>query len=432
MECPGQPRSWGLAIGLPNALVALALPILLAVATGLVQPAQAQTFSVIHNFSGGQDGAAPMAGLTVDQGGNLYGSAARGGNVGACGGIGCGIVFRLAKGNSGWVLTPLYSFAGGKDGTSPQANVVFAADGSLTSTTYWGGGTCDQNPDGCGTIFKLQPPASACKTSLCPWTETVLHQFNGSDGAGPVGTVIFDPTGNLYGAATAGGFRNGGTVFELAPSGSARVIYSPYGYPGGGVIRDSTGNIYGTAFSGGNGQGSVYELTPAGAGWIGINLYDFANGSDAGYPWAGLIFDQAGNLYGSTTAGGSGNGGTVFRMTASNGNWIFDTLYSFTGPGDSRFVVGPLGSLVMDSAGSLYGTTFADGAHGLGAVFKLTPSNDSWTFTSLHDFTGGSDGAYPYSNLVFDASGNLYGTASQGGTSANCSGGCGVVFEIKP
>jgi uncharacterized repeat protein (TIGR03803 family) len=418
----------------PSVIASLTLAILFALAGGLTPPAQAQTYNIIHNFTGNQDGATPMAGLLMDRAGSVYGTAASGGNLGNCGGIGCGVVFRMTKGISGWVLAPLYSFAGGSDGESPRANVVFAPDGSLTGTTYEGGGPCAQDPNGCGTVFKLQPPVSSCRSALCPWMETVLHQFNGNDGAAPLGAVVFDQSGNLYGAASSGGFRNGGTVFELTPSGpdwTSRVIYSPYGYPESGVIFNN-GQLYGTAFSGGNGQGSVYQLTSNGSGWMGTNLYDFTHGSDGGYPWASPIFDQAGNLYGSTTAGGSGNGGTVFRMTPSGGNWTLDTLYSFTGPGNGRFVVGPLGSLIMDSAGSLYGTTFADGANKYGAVFKLTPSNGGWTFTSLHDFTGGSDGAYPYSNLVFDASGNIYGTASQGGTSANCVGGCGVVFEITP
>ncbi len=434
MKSPGR-HAWPVSAGKSNLIVGLALAALLAVGADLAKPAYAQTFSVIHNFSGGQDGAAPMAGLTADGAGNFYGSAARGGDAGTCGGAGCGLIFRLAKGNSGWILTPLYRFAGGDDGASPQANVVFAADGSLTSSTFLGGGTCDQNPEGCGTVLKLQPPASACKTALCPWTETVLYRFKGNDGAGPLGAIVFDQAGNLYGAATAGGLRNGGTIFELTPSGSewtGRVIYSPYGYPRSGAVFGSDGNLYGSDFSGGNGQGSVYQLTPAGSGWLGTDLYTFANASDGGFPWAGLIFDPAGNLYGSTTAGGEGHGGTIFRMTPSGGQWIFETIYSFNGPGDSRLVVGPLGSLVMDDAGSLYGTAFADGAFGRGSVFKLSPSGGGWTFTSLHDFTGGSDGAYPYSNLVFDAAGNIYGTASAGGTSANCTGGCGVVFQITP
>ena len=201
----------------------------------------------------------------------------------------------------------------------------------------------------------------------------------------------------------------------------------PYGYPGSGVILDRSGNLYGSTFCGGNNYGSIYELTPSGGEWILDTLYKFANGSDGGYPKAGVIFDAAGNLYGATGVRGSGQGGTVFEMTPSNGGWTYNTLYSFASSNNSQIVVGPVASLVMDNAGNLYGTTLVDGVNSFGAVFKLTPSNGSWTYTSLHDFTNGSDGSYPYSNLVLDAEGNLYGTASQGGAN-----GLGVVFKIAP
>jgi uncharacterized repeat protein (TIGR03803 family) len=410
--------------------MAAALAMVLTMAAVMTQAAQAQTYTVIHNFTGGPDGAMPMAGLTMDPAGNFYGTANFGGNTGGnCGTAGCGLVYRLTNRNSGWVLTPLYKFAGGNDGANPQiAYVVIASDGSLYSTTYYGGGTCDGV--GCGTVFKLQPEASPCPNVLCPWMETVLHSFNGSDGAGPVGAMVFDQAGDLYGVTTAGGFRDGGTVYQLNASGgwNENIIFNPYGYPGSGVTMDHAGNLYGSTFNGGNDSfGSVYELTPSGSNWIETDLYDFTNGSDGSYLWAGVIFDPEGNLYGATTAGGSGQGGTAFELMPSNGNWIHSTLYSFAGPGNGRLVVGPIGSLAMDTAGNLYGTTFSDGAHGYGAVFKLTLSNGSWTYTSLHDFTNGSDGGYPYSTLILDANGNLYGTASSGGAQ-----GLGVVFEITP
>ena len=419
---------------LRHAAAGLALSAVLGMTLVMTHAALAQGYTVIHNFTGGQDGATPMAGLTKDQAGNLYGTAAYGGNFeGSCGASGCGTVFRMANRNSGWVLSPLYSFVGGDDGANPEANLVVAPDGSLYGSTFLGGAPCDGN--GCGTVFNLKPAASACKAALCPWMESVIHRFTGLNGIGPVGAVVFDQTGNLFGATSSGGLRNGGTVFELSPSGGGwtdKVVYTSYGYPASGVIFDRSGNLLGTAFVGGNGQGSVYQLTPSGdGGWIASDLYDFTNGNDGGFPWAGLILDQAENLYGATSTGGSGGGGTVFQMVPSNGNSTLNTLHSFTGPGNGRFVVGPVGSLVMDNAGVLYGTALSDGANGYGSVFKLAPSNGSWIFTSLHDFTGGSDGGYPYSNLVFDASGNLYGTASVGGT-GSCPGGCGVIFEITP
>jgi len=392
--------------------------------------AQSQTFSVIHNFTGGQDGANPMAGLTMDRAGNLYGTANSGGNLGgSCGIGGCGAVFRLTNRNSNWLLTPLYDFAGGNDGVNPQtSSVVIGTDGSLFSTTYLGGGSCPGHPEGCGTVFNLQPPPTACKTALCPWMETVLQRFNGSNGDGPVGAVVFDPAGNLYGVTVLGGLDGGGTVYELnANNWTESVLFHPYGYPGSGLTPDHAGNFYGSTFAGGIDFGSIYELTQPGFGWTITDIHDFTNGSDGRYPKAGVIFDQAGNLYGATGAGGSGNGGTVFQLAPSNGSWTYSTLYSFTGSDNGPSIVGPVGNLVMDNAGNLYGTTLVDGALGYGAVFELTPSNGGWTYTSLHDFTNGSDGSYPYSNLIFDAVGNIYGTASAGGANE-----LGVVFEIAP
>jgi uncharacterized repeat protein (TIGR03803 family) len=199
--------------------------------------------------------------------------------------------------------------------------------------------------------------------------------------------------------------HNGGIIYQLNSSSGWEevVLYHPYGYPGSGLTMDHAGNLYGTTFNGGKDlSGSVYKLTPSGSNWIETDLYDFTNGSDGSFPQAGVILDAAGNLYGATSAGGTGQGGVVFKLTDSNGNWTDSTLYSLTGPHNGRLVVGPIGNLVMDAAGNLYGTTLADGAHGYGAVFKLTPSNGSWTYTSLHDFTNGSDGGYPYSTLVLD------------------------------
>src|SRR5579864_6769770 len=150
---------------------------------------QAQTYTVIHNFTGGGDGSTPMAGLTMDHGGNLYGTTNYGGNVGGnCGVSGCGVVYRLSNHNSTWIVTSLYSLRGGNDGMNPQrANVVFGPDGDLYSTTLQGGGPCPQNNQGCGTVFKLQPLANACHSVSCFWNETILHSFNGDDGSGPLG-----------------------------------------------------------------------------------------------------------------------------------------------------------------------------------------------------------------------------------------------------
>jgi uncharacterized repeat protein (TIGR03803 family) len=386
-------------------------------------PIQAQTFSVIHSF-GGQDGRTPYAGLTIDRAGNLYGATYGGGADGA------GTVFKLAPRGSGWIFNPLYSFHQ-NDGSLPSARVIFGPDGSLYGTTFSGGIGCQS---GCGTVFKLRPPATACKTALCPWTETVLYRFTGGfDGQFPEsGDLVFDEAGNIYGTTYGGGTGNG-VVFELTPSGTESVLYA---FPGGnlafpysGVIFDNSGNLYGTTPNQG---GALYQLTPSGAGWTEQTLYSYTGRGDGYDPFGGLIFDRSGDIYGTTNSGGINKGGTAFKVASSNGMWTLNLIYSFTGVFFNPHC-GPYASLVLDGAGNLYGTTMCESQTAFGSVFKLTNTGGSWTYTSLHDFTGGSDGAYPTSNVVFDTSGNLYGTASAGGYD-NCAGspGCGVVWEVTP
>jgi uncharacterized repeat protein (TIGR03803 family) len=276
------------------------------------------------------------------------------------------------------------------------------------------------------------------KTALAPWNETVLYRFTGgSDGAEPLGDLTLDMAGNIYGSALSGN-NFYGVIYELMPSGGGwteTVLYRPQNdgrqgiNPHDGPIFDSSGNLYGTFSAGGpNNAGTAYQLSPSGPGWVEHTLYTFSGGSDGGRPWGGLTMDTSGNLYGATSAGGAGGGGTVFELTPSGGGWTFNTLQSFSGSGGEP---GPLARLTMDATGNLYGTTNADGAHRCGSVFKLTPSSGSWTFTSLHDFTCGSDGSGTSSTLVFDANGNLYGTTYAGGDLSQCGRtGCGVVFEI--
>ena len=287
-----------------------------------------------------------------------------------------------------------------------------------------------------GKAAKTRPSdLGVCKSALCFWTETPLYQFSGSsDGANPgYGQLTFDQAGNLYGTTIFGGVNARGVVYELTPSGSGwteRAIHTFSGSSDGenpysSVIFDPAGNLYGTAFQGGaHGYGAVFQLTPSGSGWTEKTLYAFQNLSDGGQPFGGVVLDNAGNLYAATSSGGSGNGGTVYQLIPSGSNWIFSLLYSFASGG---YLPGPYASLTMDAAGDLYGTTKQDGAHAAGSIFKLTPSGGGWTETDLYDFTGGSDGGVPYGSVVIDASGNLYGTASQGGTH-----GYGVIWEITP
>jgi uncharacterized repeat protein (TIGR03803 family) len=367
----------------------------------------------------------------MDQVGNLYGTAC-GNDCGTAGNA--GTVFRLSKNGSGWIFNPLYIFAGGNNGANPHAGVVLGPHNILYGTTpYVGGSGCGSS---CGTVFSLKPLPSACKSALCFWAETVLYGFTGgTDGAAPAfGDVVFDGAGDLYGTTQFGGTFSSGTVFELTPSGSGwkeNILYSftggsDGGFPYAGVILDKAGNLYGTASSGGaNGVGTVFELTPSGSGWTANTLYSFTDSSDGGYPYGGLTFDQSGALYGATISGGQAGGGTVFKLTPSGDTWTYSLVYSFNGPGGAY--CGPTANLITDGAGNLYGTTLCDGGFGKGSVFKLTPSGGNWTYISLHDFGGFSDGANPVGPVMLDANGNLYGTAAYAGGS-----GLGVAFEITP
>jgi uncharacterized repeat protein (TIGR03803 family) len=428
----------------------LFLAVLLAAA-----PAQAQTFSVIHGFTGEQDGANPAASLTLDAGGNIYGTAFGGNTIAGrdCGSNGgCGIVFRMKRHNSSWILTPLYSFTGFNDGAGPYAPVSFGPGGLLYGSASGGGsGNCtDGYFLGCGVVFTLQPPATACSAALCPWNETPIYQFaNFNDGVYPGGNLAFDTAGNAYGTTQNGGNGNCrlgcGIVYKLARSGSGWVKSTIYeftggadgGYPYSGPILDHAGNVYGVTTAGGaHGFGVVYELTPSGLGWTENVIYSFQNTFDGREPFGGLVMDAAGNLYGSTYSGGIGCGGTVFELSPSNGGWSFAVLYGLTGGNQGG---GPESSLTFDSGGNLYGTTWGDGAFQCGNVFKLTPSNGHWNYTDLHDFTCGNDGGSPIGGVVVDSAGNLYGSTLYYGPSGQrycgvdaAPVGCGVVWSITP
>lgn len=414
--------------------VGLMLVIMFGLSVVATQTAQAQTYRVVHNFSDGVDGANPRAGLSIDRAGNLYGTASNGGLGGA------GVTFRLTHSGSNWIDSTVYSFSGYNDGGHPEARVIFGPDGSLYGTTvYGGGGNCYGLYEGCGAVFSLKPGASACRGVLCGWTGTVLYGFRSlADGAYPYAEVVFDQAGNLYGTTSTGsssgcGGYGCGMVFKLTPSTNGWIESIRYSFSGGadgaspraGVVLDRAGNLYGTTTGGGSGNnGTVFQLTSSG-----INiLHTFQGASDGSSPYAGLLLDSAGNLYGATSTGGSRAGGTVFELSPSGGGYT--TLYSFAGT-VGGLQQGPIGNLIMDSVGNLYGTT-AEDPSGNGSVFKLTHHVDgSWTYTSLYDFCSGgppcSDGRNPYSSLVFDENGNLYGTASLGGANQD-----GVVFEITP
>lgn len=398
---------------------------MLAVVTS--QPAQAQTLTVLHNFTGFPEGKTPAAGLSMDQQGRLYGTTSEGGD-GACDfGAGCGVVYRLKRAGSGWVSEVLQTFTG-PNGLIPLDRVVFGPDGALYGTAQ-DGGTFSR-----GVVFRLTPPPNLCHAITCPWRETLLHEFGQDDVEGdfPAAEVLFDQAGNIYGTTQSGGGLGRGVVYKLTRSGSNWIYSVLYDFPASddgstpyaGLIFDQAGNLYGTTEYGGPmNWGTVYKLTPSGGSWQETILHDF-NGNDGAVPLAGVLFDQAGNLFGATVSGGDSNFvGSVFELVPAGGGWNLSTLHRF--PIQNGYATGPWADLTMDSAGDLLGTT-RNSSSGCGQVFKLTPQGGTWTFTTIHEFQG-NDGCEPQSRVLIDASGNLYGTTRRGGTHLS-----GVVWEITP
>ncbi len=410
----------------PAKVAALVASLILMAVLGVAPAAQSQTFTNLHNFTGGAGGAEPIAGVAMDAAGNLYGTTYQGGASGL------GMVYKLTHKGSGWVLSELYSFQSGNGGNTPIGGVTIGRDGNLYGTTVGGG------QYGNGTVYKLSPPPTVCKAILCPWTETVLYHFTGgADGGAPDDAVIFDSAGNLYGSASYGGTANSGVVFKLTRYGSnwgESVLYSFAGTPDGwgpwsSVSFDSNGNLYGTTLFGGTADaGAVYQLSPSGSGWTEKVIYSFQGTSDGNLPYAGITVDPQGNLYGATFYGGAEEGGAIYELTPSDGNWTFNLVYSPSLVG----LGGAAGTLARASDGTLYGTLLTGGntqscsGYGCGSVFQLTPSNGGWVYTTLYEFTGAGDGGNPEGGLILDAAGNLYGTTT--GDLA----GSGTVFKVAP
>jgi uncharacterized repeat protein (TIGR03803 family) len=380
----------------------------------------AQTFTVIHSFEDGLGGTLPVAGLIEDARGNLYGTTSDNGTLGP------GSAYRLTNVQGGWTFSVLTRFGQNDlDGNLPFSGLTLGPDGAFYGTTWLGG---NGGPGGDGTVYRLNSATSS--------SHTVIYRFSGPDGSRPAeAELTFDSAGNIFGTTSFGGSNSEGTVFELICNGNQwteSVIYSfsgltDGGYPDGKLLFDSAGNLYGTTYTGGIPplySGVVYELSPSAGGWTFRVLHSF-DGPTGRLPSAGLVKDTAGNLYGTTSAGGLGDGGTVFELSPAGSDWNFSTIYTFenTGGNDGS---GPEGPVLLDTAGNLYGTTSSDGAYDQGSVFKLTPTNGGWSFTSLHDFQS-PDAEYPYGNLVMDASGNIFGTTYEGGAYD-----LGTVWEIMP
>jgi uncharacterized repeat protein (TIGR03803 family) len=366
---------------------------LLAFALCAVGMAPAQVSEVVlHNFASPPKGANPYAGVVRDPAGNLYGTTSTGGTAG------WGVVYKL---DAAGMQTVLHNFTGGTDGSFPVGGVILDPSGNLYGTTESGG------KSGWGVVYKLNTAGQL----------TVLHSFTGgTDGGEPLGGVILDSAGNLYGTTLYGGTTDGGVVFMLTATGHETVLHSFTGpdgaLPDSGVIRDSAGNLYGTTQFGGIDWGVVYELDTTGQLTV---LYTFTDGADGGSPYAGVIRDSAGNLYGTTTSGNPSVGGSVYKLDTTG---QLTVLASF--PGASGAFT-PYAPVTRDSAGNIYGTTFYGGA-AYGFVYKLDTAGN---LTMLYTFTGGADGGHPYAGVILDSSGNLYGTTFYGGPT-----GRGVVYKL--
>jgi hypothetical protein len=393
-------------------------------ATALIfsMSAWAQTENVLHDFTGRRtDGSDPLVGLTFDAAGNLYG-------------VTQGTVYELSpNGSGGWTYNTIFTFTQGR---MPKSPLTIDSAGNLYGATFEGGsfGNCN-NGEGCGIVYELSQTAGV-------WSETVLYNFpGGSNGDSPIGNLAIDPAGNLYGTANTGGnfncSRSGagcGLVFELSPasSGWRETVLHAFAdkldgaLPMGGVVLDAAGNVYGTTSRGGNikdcptgqvvGCGVVFKLTSSSSGWTEQVLHAFTENNQGYYAESGVVFDSLGNLYGTTLTGGG-----VFRLAATaTGPWTFTLLKNLNNNGGAA----PMANLTLDASGNIYGTTDeggimkACGDTGCGVVFKLTPTaTGPWTESLMHAFTGKADGRYPFfSGVVLDSSGNLYGATEEGGT----------------
>ena len=425
------PRLGSTKLGTAAARGALTLAVLSALLLIAARPAQAQTETVLYNFTGGSDGGTPRSSLTL-RGGNFYGTTAFGGTGFA--GSGLGTVFELSpNGKGGWNEAVLYNFCseGGEnctDGSFPDGPVIFDSVGNLYGITPEGGNpNCPFTP-GCGVAFELSPVGAG-------WTETVLYVFCSpftgvcQGGDDPGGGVVMDAAGNLYGQVAAG-------AFELSPSSGGwteKLISLNLYNSTAGLTMDAAGNIFGLAF-GQTGQWVVFELSPNGkGGWNATVLYTFTTIPSGVTLWSAPALDRAGNIYGTETGwynvyrGPVEFSGTVYKLSPGETGWTKTVIYNFSGDNSELEGNAPSGGLVLDSAGNIYGTTIQGGTDGQGTVFELVPPVGAGSYKEkvLWNFDG-ADGSGPNGGLILDSAGNLYGTTDQGGSSGN-----GVVFEVS-
>jgi uncharacterized repeat protein (TIGR03803 family) len=419
-----------------------------AIVTSCCATTEAQTETVLFSFGAppapSAGGTNPSGKLVFDAKGNLYGTTTYGGHSNNCEGSGgqtsCGVAFQLTpKAGGVWTEKILHTFTNnGTDGTFP-GGMIFDAAGNLYGTTSAGGPYGEGLWYFGGTAFELSPEAGG------KWTEKILYNFEGGVGIGvgdsPSSSLIFDAAGNLYGTTVSGGSGTGhnslgcGSVFELSPntggSWTASALYTfmdeTDGCAPGGLIRNNAGNIFGTSFYGKFGYGEVFELMPgSGGAWTDVNLVSFGN--DGPDDPNSVAFDSQGNIYATACSGQGFQGlykyGSVFELTpGTGGTWTYNLLYTFKGATDGSCPT----SLAVNATGVLYGITAEGGADADGTVFELKAGgNGVWTKTTLHSFSGGTDGSSP-SSLTLASSGDLFGTTLYGGVYNG-----GTVFKVVP
>ncbi len=387
-----------------------------------VAVAHASTTEVIYSFTGDSGGEYCDTDVAIDDAGNLYGTSVLGGQFGG------GTVWQLSPVDGGWEHTVLYNFTGGADGGEPYKGVTLDAAGNLYGTAVTGGsGSCE---GGCGVTYKLTKSGDT-------WTQTVIHAFTGGlDGSGPGARVAVDARGNVYGMTPTGGANGLGVIYEVQAGSNdkwkLRVLHTFTGGSDGssgsaGKLVLHGGHIFGAATTGGSfGAGTVFELRPTRSGeWDFKTLYSFQGAPDGVFPYGALLFDAAGNIYGTTYYGGTNGLGTVYRLArGAGGRWTESVLYSFQAGSDGN---SSISNLVADAAGNFYGTT-SEGGLGSGTIFQLTPGpNDTWSESIPHSFQGSPDGAFPYAGMVGDGAGNFYGATVHGGAD-----GDGAIYRFIP
>jgi uncharacterized repeat protein (TIGR03803 family) len=328
------------------------------------------THTVLYNFTGGADGGEPYKGVTLDSHGNLYGTAVTGGS-GSCEG-GCGVVYQLTNSGGVWAESVIHAFTGGNDGSGPGSPVVFDKRGDLYGTTPTGGAK------GFGVVYEMRPSANGS------WNLSVIHTFTGgTDGlGGSASKMLLDSAGNLYGTSTVGGA---------------------------------------------NGFGNVFKLTFSGSQWQLTTLYSFKDQPDGASPYGGVILGKDGNLYGTTYYAGANDVGTVYKLTHNSGSWIESVIYNFKGGSDGD---SPISTLVSDPKGDLYGTTSDGGSPqcGCGTIFRLRPgSGGAWTESVAYRFPGDPKAGFAYNGMVSDGTGNFYGATVHGGTEND-----GAIYRFVP